>query len=289
MKKYISLFVLLAAFSIAKAQQPEFSLPVKLVVNNDSVRSIVFGYDPTASDATNEGPKWLGDIYPGGEQEYPSGQQGDLDFRMAGYYISRPELLGGGPIDVRKKPSLDSFTLKYEMDLQVVPGTTNAKIEWNPQSIPAKINRITLASYHFPHTIRLDMKTQSSFVFPLKDSGESLYSSMILTLYYNTVEIEKLAVRSTGNISDELILYPNPMDSRSQLHFLLNEDSRITLSIYDITGKKVLNRIIDGTSGENTLDLWKNDLSSHAGVYLLKLSGIQKGKSLERSKTIIVR
>jgi hypothetical protein len=208
---------------------------------------------------------------------------------MTGYYINRPELLGGGPIDIRKKSSLDSFLLKYEMDLQVVPGTTNARIQWDPQTIPAKINRITLASYHFPHTIRLDMKSQSSFVFPLKDSGADLYSAMILTLYYNKVELEKAAVNSSAGIPDEMTLYPNPMDSRSNLHFMLNEDSRITLSVYDITGRKVYAEIINGVHGENTIPFTKADFSSHSGVYLIRLSGNQGSHSFESSNTIIVR
>lgn len=290
MKKYIALFVLLTAFGDVKSQTPEFSLHVKLFVNNDSARTVVFGYDPAASDSMKYNKEtWFWDEFPGGEQEYPSGQPGDLDFRMAGYYINRPELQGGGPIDIRKKPLLDSFILKYEMDLQLLNGTTNARIEWNPQLIPAKINRITLASYHFPHTLRLDMKTQSSFIFPLKDSGESLYSSMILTLYYNTVELEKAAVKSAEALPDELTIYPNPLDSRSKLHFLMNEDSRVTLSIYDITGKKILDRVVDAFSGDNSLDLRRNELSSHAGVYLLRLTGTENGRSFERSKTIIVR
>lgn len=290
MKKYITLIVLLAAFGAAKAQLPEFNLHVKLFINNDSARTVVFGYDPAASDSMKYNKEtWFSDEFPGGEQEYPPGQPGDLDFRMTGYYISRPELQGGGPIDIRKKPALDSFILKYEIDIQFVPGTTNAKIQWNPQEIPAKINYLTLASYHFPHTIRLDMKKQSSFILPLKDSGESLYSSMILTLYYNTTELEKLGVNSESASNEELSLYPNPMNSHSKLHFMLNEDSRVTLSAYDVTGKKVYAQIIDGIKGENIINLTKNDLSSHPGVYLIRLSGSQGSHSFERSNTIIVR
>ena len=294
MKKYIALFVLLTAFSAAKSQTPEFSLHVKLFVNNDSARTVVFGYDPAASDTMiYRRESWFSEEFPGGEQPYPPAYPGDLDFRMSGFYVNRPELgvdnSDGGPIDIRKRPTLDSFILKYGIECHVVHGTRNARMEWNPQLIPVKINRITLASYVFPHVIRLDMKTVSSFVFPLKDSGEDLYSNMILTLYYNTVELEKASVKSAGASPDELTLYPNPMDSRSKLHFVMNEDSRVTLSIYDITGKKILDREVDAFSGDNSLDLWRNDLSSHAGVYLLRLRGTDKGKSFERSKTIIVR
>jgi hypothetical protein len=287
--------MILFASVTAEAQLPEFSLHTKLFVNNDSVRTIVFGYDPAASDSMVYGKEtWFSDEFPGGEQKYPGAQIGDLDFRLTGNYINRPELEdivgNGGPIDIRKKPALDSFIVKYEIDLQVVHGTTNARMEWNPQLIPAKINRITLASYHFQHTFRLDMKSVSSFVFPLKDSGEDLYSSMILTLYYNTTEIEKAAVKPiAGSSPDEITFYPNPMDSRSKLHFMASEDSRLTLFAYDVTGRKVLERMVNATEGENTVELSRNDLSSHPGVYLIRLSGIEGGHSFEKSNTIIVR
>jgi hypothetical protein len=294
MKKYIALLVFFTAFGNSNAQLPEFSLHVKLFINNDSARTVIFGYDPKASDSMlYRKEAWFSDEFPGGEQVYPSAQTGDLDFRMAGFYINRPELFeegnDGGPIDIRKKPVLDSFTLKYEIDLQVVPGTTNARIEWNPQPIPAIINRITLASYHFPDSLRLDMKKTSSFVLPLADSGEDLYSSMILTLYYNKVNLENASVNSTAQSSDELMLYPNPMDSHSKLHFMMNDNSRLTLSAYDITGKKIFSRSVDAVVGENTLDLDKNDFFTRSGVYLIRLAGIKDAHTFERSNTIIVR
>jgi len=295
MKKYVTLLVFLAAFGVGKAQVPEFSLHVELFINNDSARTVIFGYDPTASDSmVYLKETWFSaEFPPAGEQLLPPPfSTDDLDFRMTGNYINRPELeidgSDGGPIDIRKKPALDSFTLKYEIDLQIVPGTTNAKLEWNAQAIPAIINRITLASYHFPDSLRLDMKNTSSFILPLIDSG-GLYSSMILTLYYNTVEIVKAGVNPAATSSpDELTLYPNPLDSRSKLHFIMNEDSRVTLSAYDITGKKVFERMIGAVSGENTIDLGRNDLSSHPGVYLFRLTGIENGKPFEKSSTIIV-
>lgn len=295
MKKYITLLIILTVSVTAKAQLPEFGLHAKLFVNNDSARTVVFGYDPAASDSMVYGKEtWFSNEFPGGEQKYPGAQIGDLDFRMTGNYINRPELEdivgNGGPIDIRKKPALDSFILKYEIDLQVVHGTTNARMEWNPQLIPAKINRITLASYHFPHKFRLDMKSVSSFVFPLKDSGEDLYSSMILTLYYNTTEIEKAAVKSVpGGSPQELTCFPNPMDSRSKLHFMTSADNRIMLSAYDVTGKKVLERLVNAVAGENTVELGTNAFSLHPGVYWVRLSGIQGGQIFEKSGTIIVR
>ncbi len=297
MKKLFFFFVLIAiSFGTGNAQLPEFSLHVKLFVNDDSARTVIFGYDPSASDSmVYRKESWFSGEFAGGEQLYPPPYSSeDLDFRMTGIWINRPELeingSVGGPIDIRKKPALDSFILKYEMDLQLVAGTTNAKIEWDPQTIPAIVNRITLASYHFPDSLRLDLKKTSSFTFPLIDSGTDLYSSMILTLYYNKVNIVNSGVNSASpSSSPELTFYPNPMDSRSKLQFLAEDDSRLTLSAYDITGRKVFDRTINAHSGENTVDLGKEDLSSHSGAYLIRLSGMQGAKPFEKSTTIIVR
>ncbi|MDP4220673.1 MAG: T9SS type A sorting domain-containing protein [Bacteroidota bacterium] len=295
MKKLVTLFVLLMGWNTSNAQLPEFSLHVRLFINNDSARTVIFGYDPKASDSMlYHKETWFSDEFAGGEQAYPPAQLGDLDFRMSGFYVNRPELgidgSDGGPIDIRKKPALDSFVLKYGLECNLVPGTTSARIEWNPQLIPGIINHITLASYHFPHTIRLDMKSTSSFVFPLTDSGTDLYSNMILTLYYNTTELEKAAVGSSGsNMDQSLSFFPNPMDNRSKLHYFASEPGRFTVSAYDITGKKVFERITNAAGGENIIELQRNDFSAHSGLYLIRVTGMEAGRSFTRSNTIIVR
>jgi len=292
MKKYLTLLILLSSFGIAGAQLPEFSLHVKLFINNDSARTVIFGYDPAASDSMVYGKeKWFSNEFYGGEQLYPPGQTGDLDFRMSGFYVNRPELgldgSDGGPIDIRKKPTLDSFALQYGLEFHPVPGTTNAKMEWNPQLIPASIRHLTLASSYFPHVVRLDMKTGGSFVFPLKDSGEDLYSNMILTLYYNE-DIPPLGV-SSSNALQSISIFPNPLDSRSKLHFVLNENCKVTLSAFDVVGAKVFEKSINAFSGENEIELSKSDFSTHAGAYLLRLSGIQNGEAYMKTQTVIVR
>ncbi len=292
MKKLFISFALLSAFSICKATVPEFSLHVKLFIKNDSARTVIFGYDPIASDSMiYKRENWFSDEFYGGEQLYPPGQTGDLDFRMSGYYVNRPELgidgSDGGPIDISKKPTVDRFTRQFGIEFHPVPGTTIARMDWDPQSIPAIIKHITLASFHFPHTLRLDMKNTGSFVFPLKDSGEDLYSNMILTLYYNEdIPIDGVADLNTP---EAIAIYPNPMNARSRLHFTMNEDCNIALSAYDVTGKKIFERKVNAFAGDNTIDLAKNDFSSHPGVYLIRLSGIEGSNIISKSQTLIVR
>jgi hypothetical protein len=284
-KLFLSFFLMVPAFASGNAQVPEFALKVKFFrdVATTSNKTIAFGFDANASD-TLEGPqKWLPDL--GGEQLAPPAGF-DWDFRLTGNFIGRiSDLQGGSYVDIRKKPNDMGFILLFEMDM-IENDFTKARIEWDNSSIPAKIKHIMIASNQDPFHPRLDMKNTSSFDFPSRDSIQ-YYGSMVVKLYYNQ---EPADVRSQVNISsDEFTLYPNPMDSRSKLHFFAKDDSRMTLSAYDVTGRKVFERMISAHAGENTIDLGRDDISAHSGVYLIRLSGIEGGKSFEKSTTIIVR
>jgi len=295
MKKFFFSIILLAAwYCSGYAQLPEFSLHVKLFVNDDSARTVIFGYDPSASDSMLYGKEtWFSaEFPPSGEQPEPPAFGDDFDFRMSGFYVNRPELgvdgSDGGPIDIRKKPSDNSFTLDYGIRCHVLAGTTNARMEWSPQSIPAIIKHITLSSSYFPHTIRLDMKSVASFVIPLKDSGEDIYSNIILRIYYNK-EIDQTGVPSDPSLlSENLVCYPNPFDSRSTLQFFVKEECDLTLSGYDITGSKAFERSIHAFAGENNVDIGKDDLSMHTGMYFLRLTGNQAGKPFAKYSSILV-
>jgi len=68
--------------------------------------------------------------------------------------------------------------------------------------------------------------------------------------------------------------YPNPFNSTAQVHFELAEQSRITLDVYDISGRRVAN-LANGlfTTGKYAIKWQADGLSS--GVYFLRLAGGQ--------------
>ncbi|MFI5263632.1 MAG: T9SS type A sorting domain-containing protein [Candidatus Kapaibacterium sp.] len=292
MKKLLLIFALIAfVFSNANAQIPEFGLRVKFFRDTATSpnKTIAFGYDPTAADTLEDNGKkppnykWYPDL--GGEQDAPPGGL-DWDFRLSGAFIGRySDLPSGSLVDIRKKPTGPSFRLQFEIDM-IENDLTNVHLEWDNTSIPAIVKHILLASNQDTLHPRLDMKTTSSFSFSRRDSIEH-YGSMILTLYYNSDPAD-VAV-SALLTSEQLSIYPNPMDSRSKLHFFATADSRLTLSAYDITGKKVFERRIDALAGDNDVAIGTEDLSSRTGVYLFRLTGNMSGKPFTRSANGIVR
>jgi hypothetical protein len=72
-----------------------------------------------------------------------------------------------------------------------------------------------------------------------------------------------------------LRIYPNPFNPNTHIHFSLPVSDRVELSIYDITGRRIV-RLIDGyrTAGEYTLEWNASDTHGNrlaGGVYLLQI------------------
>ena len=63
--------------------------------------------------------------------------------------------------------------------------------------------------------------------------------------------------------------YPNPVQSRTTIEFLLGDDSEVDLSIFDITGKKILTPVRKHyQAGEYQVEISVNDLNS--GIYFYR-------------------
>jgi hypothetical protein len=92
-------------------------------------------------------------------------------------------------------------------------------------------------------------------------------------------ETEALAVRN-------LALWPNPVRGRAMLHFDLLERARLSVSLYDMTGRLVYARAAtDFRAGVHELDL--NTARLGSGVYFLKVS---RGKQdILREKVVVIK
>jgi hypothetical protein len=247
MKKVIVLLLLCIGLQV-RAQ--EFSLHLQYFVNGSATpnRTVVFGFDPTASDSLTDGVKWLSEEFAGGEQEYPSDPFGDIDCRWGGQVINRPYLGSGGPIDIRRKPTGDHFQLPYELDLRAI-GASSVRIAWNKSLIPASINHIFMSSGVFPTRIRLDLKEQSEFILPVKDSS-GLYDRMIFTILYNQ---DNLGVPAINSENSEIVISPSIIASTTPMTLWLNEDKTVAIKIMDVMGRKISETIMDVHSGSNTI------------------------------------
>jgi hypothetical protein len=78
---------------------------------------------------------------------------------------------------------------------------------------------------------------------------------------------------------------PNPFRGSTNIQFSLPEDAMVTFSIWDVTGKVMDYRKIDGKKGMNSLSL-EADILGKTGVYYYKIetaahSGVRKMILLE--------
>jgi len=85
------------------------------------------------------------------------------------------------------------------------------------------------------------------------------------SILFNTIQ---LGINELSN--NNLNYFPNPFTNEIMFNFSLNTDSKVSLNIYDITGKKVA-QIIDKqlTKGEYNIN-WKNDSELKNGIYIIK-------------------
>jgi hypothetical protein len=280
MKKLFWIGAILFSFTTTWAQ--EFKLTVTVRANN-IVRNLTFGFDPSANDTMTDA-KW-------GEVLLPSAiGPGDFDARMSSRILNRSYLISegnnGGPVDIRQKPATDSFILQYELYNNAYDVGVPVKFDWDNTNIPPIIKHIYLTPEGNPDIkVRLDMKVENHLDVPARTDSLSLYNYTLVTILYNR---ETMAVHQAGSASIDLAIYPNPMDSRSNLHFTSDKLSKYLLSAYDITGKKVFEKAIISEIGENTVDLNKKDFGLRSGMYLLRLTP-EDASLARRNITVIVQ
>jgi hypothetical protein len=93
---------------------------------------------------------------------------------------------------------------------------------------------------------------------------------------------------ATANISKleefkELSVYPNPTDSELNIHFTLENPMSSKISVMDVTGKEILNSIVQANSGSNLVIIPTDNLSK--GVYFLKI----KTENSEQTTQFVVK
>ena len=75
----------------------------------------------------------------------------------------------------------------------------------------------------------------------------------------------------TGDLSENLTVYPNPADQRITLEYFAGFDGPVQVQMTDLLGRMVLSTTANLTAGANTLELNTSNLSS--GHYLVQLLG----------------
>lgn len=79
-----------------------------------------------------------------------------------------------------------------------------------------------------------------------------------------------------------LVVYPNPSTGDFSLTYSLTNNEKVSVSIYDFTGRKVDTKVSTGNSGLNTLKISGDDYAK--GIYLVEIS---TGNKKETKKLVI--
>lgn len=102
----------------------------------------------------------------------------------------------------------------------------------------------------------------------------------------------RLKLEIIENIEADLlpqILYqniPNPFDEGTQIMFRLNSNRTATLRVFDVTGKLIWNKEINGIAGLNRVDINRNELVSTSGFLFYS---IESGDFTDFKKMVIFK
>ena len=112
-------------------------------------------------------------------------------------------------------------------------------------------------------------------VYPYLPSGNILVSDMVTGLYVCKFNPPVTSIIGKDEIPDNFILeqnYPNPFNPDTKIKFQMNENSFITLKIYDVLGNEIVSLINEEKpAGDYEITFIADNLPS--GIYLARLTG----------------
>jgi len=111
----------------------------------------------------------------------------------------------------------------------------------------------------------------NNLTITVKDwSGNAATCVSVVTVLHYTGSNRGLENRDQQAVTltdSALRLYPNPASENASLQFDLPAAQGFTVRVFDLSGRMILNHVVMGEAGENTLQL--NTATLAAGVYLL--------------------
>lgn len=99
---------------------------------------------------------------------------------------------------------------------------------------------------------------------------------------WNEKNLASAGIFETIENINGLNIFPNPTNGNFTLVYNLASNDKVSISIYDFTGKKVDTKVSTGNSGLNTLEISGNEYAK--GIYLVEISA---GNKKETKKLII--
>lgn len=112
--------------------------------------------------------------------------------------------------------------------------------------------------------------------------NDDITSTEAVTTNFRSTGIE---LEKKQEIKEQFTVSPNPNNGNIKLVLNAKEDKKTTVLVTDVSGKAILNKLIDVKKGSNSLQLNLNSNGKiTAGIYIIKIAGIEG----EQVKKIIV-
>ncbi len=126
--------------------------------------------------------------------------------------------------------------------------------------------------------LTVDKDTRLFTLHFIAEDNSSLHNTLNITSditpieYYNSqLQTGKIGLRIRHNdVQDKVVLYqnePNPFSSSTIIPYFLPESGDVTITIYDMTGRKIQNFEVSGTKGHNTFTIDKDQIGASVAVY----------------------
>ena len=104
---------------------------------------------------------------------------------------------------------------------------------------------------------------------------------------------DSVAVLMTGisdivsDNSDKFNIYPNPFKSTTNISFVIGENTRVSLHVYDLFGRNIAT-LVEGNlmSGSYTIPFNAEEYHCNSGVYIVKMT---MGASIITKEMILVK
>lgn len=137
-------------------------------------------------------------------------------------------------------------------------------VDWTPTSSSdwTTVHVTNISSSYWTKNVRL--------AFEFDGSGGNNFYLDDINLYPSAPSNELVLGVSEAQITDGIKIYPNPTDQELSIEFTLNNHQTINYAIMDITGKVIVDNIIQGANGKNLVLLSTKDLGK--GTYFVKMN-----------------
>ena len=225
-----------------------------------------------------------------------------LDFRLVNFTITGISLkqslelvFGIAPNDESYFPQTSGLTFNYDITQPVGQRVILSSMKVNDTPFVLTGNyRITVNQGLFGALQQLGIQVTDVDVTAMNEytALKNFVSGFPILNYVSQGRIKQVTITGiteNGNIPDNFKLYdnyPNPFNSSTRILFSLNKPAYITISVYDITGRK-LSSVIEGrfTTGTHSVYFSSNSIST--GIYFYSLTA--DGKVIETKRMAVIK